>query len=147
MIKKEDINLVESQSALDTKIVSNDSDKNTIGNSVPNTENIQEEKEPQSKWRDIAKKIKKGEIGNKAPVRKIYDDVVDANLEEYRDYLGNDIFIPETMGVGLLDQQQIRVVVAFLHSGHVLCLGHLATPDRHRPAVSKSCPREMLDFC
>jgi len=112
-----DINLVDSQGAEDTKTVSTEAEGNTLGNSVPTTET---EDKPVSRWRDVAKKIKNGEIGNEAPIERIYDKVIDVNLDDYRDYLGPDILKPDDQGVEFLNKRRADAQSIYEQAGNFL---------------------------
>ena len=119
----QDLNVVDNQASKDTKIISMDDKDNSLQSSVPGdntevdtpdttgasdttTEDTIDEK-PVKKWANIASKLNAGELtqGEKG-LPEIRDNIIDADLSSYREYLGPDIFVPEGSGVEILNRQR-----------------------------------------
>lgn len=123
MSKDIELNLVENEASVDTKNVSIDS-LNEPGQAVPQdvAKDAEEENEGgKNPWASIAKEIKSGKLttGNRGENR-VYDKVIDADLDDYRDYLGTDIFKPDDAGLDLLNTQRANNQGVFEQAGRFL---------------------------
>ncbi|MGK0464759.1 hypothetical protein [Clostridium sp.] len=119
-------NIVKNQSLKETKTIDLDVEDKESAAVVPedNTDPVTPEKKEGSKWDSVIKKQKEGNLNiYKSKGRRIEDKAINIDLEDYRDTLGPDIFIPEGSDRGVLDQQRSDKQGFFEQAGNFLAQG------------------------